>query len=283
MPIYKPTELRKFLDDLGIRPRKGLSQNFLIDGNIIRKIAATAHVGQEDLILEVGSGPGSLTEELLNSGAHLIAVELDPLLGNALQRLQTSPPRLFIKCIDILDLPLEETLSPFLKQGQKAKLIANLPYHLTTPILAKFLPRRDLFSSITVMIQEEVARRLTGEPGSDHYGSFTVFVNFYSTPRYAFTVSRHCFYPVPKVDSAIIQLTLKEPPAIDDIDRFFRLTRSAFNQRRKMVKVSLKELYGSENVTAALIAIGKDPCVRPEMLSLDDFTQLYHRLQATSS
>ncbi len=278
MPIYKPTELRKFLDELGLRPKKGLSQNFLIDGNIIRKIAALTVV-QDEVILEVGPGPGSLTEILLEKGATVIAVEMDTILGEALNRLQTEPPRLTVHLADILKFPFEKELTPFLKNGKKAKLIANLPYHLTTPILAKFLPRVDLFSSITVMVQEEVARRLTGQPGTENYSCFTLFVNFYSRPHYAFTVTRHCFYPPPKVDSAVIHFELKEAPKIDHPELFFTLTRTAFNQRRKMLRVALKNLYPTAAVSAALEFIGIDPTIRAEMLSLEDFIQLYQRLK----
>ena len=212
MPIYKPSELRTFLNQLGIKPKKGLSQNFLIDGNIVRKIVAAANVVPGDVVLEIGPGPGSLTQALLEAGADVLAVEMDSTLAEALERLQTPEKKLQIFCLDILNFSLQKNLLPLLKNGKKAKVIANLPYHLTTPILAMLIPHHLIFSSLTLMVQEEVGRRFTALPNTSEYSSFTVFLQFYSVPVYAFTVSRNCFYPVPKVDSAVVSLNLNPLP-----------------------------------------------------------------------
>lgn len=278
MPIYKPTELHRFLEELGVHPKKGLSQNFLIDGNIIRKIAATANLSSGDVVLEVGPGPGSLTEELLVQKAHVIAVEKDEVFAGALSRLQGKERSLNVYCDDILDFPIEKTLKEYLEPGKKAKVIANLPYHLTTPIIAQFVEMRHLFSSLTLMVQEEVARRFVGKPRTSEYGSFTVFLNFYTNPRYAFTVSRQCFYPVPKVDSAIIVLELKDPPYVSNQEEFFKLTRTSFKQRRKMLRSSLRELYSPSSIEEGLSGIGHSPLARPEELSLEDFLKLFEFL-----
>lgn len=276
MPIYKPTELHIFLNQLGIFPKKRLSQNFLIDGNIIGKIVAVSKVQSDEVILEVGPGPGSLTQALLETGAHVVAVEKDSLLASALERLQTPSKQLSIFCDDILTFPLEKEICPLLKEGQKAKVIANLPYHLTTPILAQLIPLHGLFSSLTVMVQEEVARRLTAQPGCAEYSSFTIFLRFYTNPHYAFTVSHHCFYPAPKVNSAILVLQLREPPLSgEDVSTFFQITRTAFKQRRKMLRASLKDLFPPQKIENALKAIGQNPLARPEVLSLEDFLQLH--------
>lgn len=275
MPIYKPSELRIFLQELGIAPRKGLSQNFLIDGNIVRKIAAAAHVQEGDLVLEIGPGPGALTQILLESQAHVVAVEKDTTLAAALNRENNSHLEVF--CEDIMEFSFDDVLKPRL-QGRKAKVIANLPYHLTTPILAQLITRRDLFSTLVLMVQKEVAERCTAAPCGKDYGSLTVFLNFYSRPHYAFTVSRHCFYPEPKVDSAVVVFDLCEPPQVDNEERFFALTRTAFHQRRKMLRVSLKGLYSTQAVSEALEAIGKNPLARPEDLSIQDFLSLYKAL-----
>lgn len=278
MPIYKPSELHQFLEGLGVQPKKGLSQNFLIDGNILRKIAATAHVEPGDLVLEVGPGPGSLTEELLRKGAHVIAVEKDPVFAKALSRLSFPPGALDIYCDDILTFPVEKVLAPLLKEGKKAKVIANLPYHLTTPIIALLVEQRHLFSTLVLMVQEEVARRFVAKPKTSAYSSFTVFLNFYSEAHYAFTVNRQCFFPSPKVDSAIVVLELKESPFIDNREAFFKLTRTAFQHRRKMLRGSLKELYPSEDIENALMQMGQSPLARPEELSLEDFIKLFAKL-----
>lgn len=273
MPIYKPTELRLFLNELGIAPKKGLSQNFLIDGNIIRKIVLTAQVQPEDLVLEIGPGPGSLTQALLEAGAHVIAVEKDRVLAEALKRFQSpsQPGQLEIFSQDIMDFPFDLLI----KKGKQFKVIANLPYHLTTPILARLITEHPLFSSLTLMVQEEVARRFTASPHTKEYGSFTVFLRFYSDPLYAFSVSRHCFYPEPDVDSAIVHLKLKEPPFHENQESFFKLTRTAFEQRRKMLRSSLKHLYTPQIICESLEQIGQNPLARPEDLSLQDFLHLY--------
>jgi 16S rRNA (adenine1518-N6/adenine1519-N6)-dimethyltransferase len=276
MAIYKPTELRLFLDELGIFPKKGLSQNFLIDGNIIRKIVAAAEVQPGDLVLEIGPGPGSLTQALLEAGAHVVAVEKDTTLAGALERLKTPSNSLEVFCDDILTFPLEKHFSP----SRKVKVIANLPYHLTTPILVYLISKKELFSSFTLMVQDEVARRFTGSPNSKEYGSFTIFLEFYTNPHYAFSVSHHCFYPEPKIDSAVVTLKLKTPPEIDNEEAFFRMTRGSFERRRKMLRASLKDLFDPARVSAALEKIGQNPLARPENLSLDDFLRLYEALKS---
>lgn len=276
MPIYKPSELRLFLSELGIFPKKGLSQNFLIDGNIIRKIVTVADVQSDDLVLEIGPGPGSLTQALLETGAKVIAVEKDEVLATALERLQTPSQQLFTFCQDIMTFPLETEILKKLKPGKKVKVIANLPYHLTTPILAKLAPFHLMISSLTVMVQEEVGVRMTAHPGTSDYSSFTVFLRFYTDPYYAFMVSRNCFYPIPKVDSAIVVLQLHEPPLSNEASLpFFQLTRTAFKQRRKMLRASLKDLFPPQKVEEALRAIGQNPMARPENLSLEEFLQLH--------
>lgn len=278
MPIYKPSELREFLDSLDVGPKKGLSQNFLIDGNILRKIVQEAKVIPGDVVVEIGSGPGSLTEELLNNGAHVIAIEKDAILANALERLKSSDRQLDIYNDDILTCPLEQILAPILNGSRKAKVIANLPYHLTTPIIVSLIKKRHLFSSLVLMVQDEVARRFTAQPKTSAYSSFTVFLNFYSNPRYAFSVSKHCFYPAPKVNSAIVEIELKQPPHVSNEEAFFILTRTSFEHRRKMLRGSLRELYASADIEAALISIGHSPQTRPEELSLEDFIKLFGSL-----
>lgn len=279
MAIYKPSELHQFLESLGIAPRKGLSQNFLIDGNILHKIQAAAHVSPGDLVVEIGPGPGSLTEELLKQGAHLIAIEKDPVLAEALKRFQGEGRHLEVYQDDIMDFPLEEVLAPRVSASGKAKAIANLPYHLTTPIIARLIPLRHLFSTLIFMVQDEVARRFTAVPKTKAYSSFTVFLNFYTRPTYAFTVNSTCFYPRPKVNSAIVILELKEPPHVSDEQAFFKLTRTAFEHRRKMMRSSLRELYVPQDIEKALLSIGLNPLARPEDLSLEQFIQLFELLQ----
>lgn len=279
MPIYKPSELHEFLDGLGISPKKGLSQNFLIDGNILRKIVSSANITPGDVVLEIGPGPGSLTEQLLEAGAKVIAVEKDAVLAKALERLKGEGRALEVHCEDIMEFPIEKALAPYLLGGNKAKVIANLPYHLTTPIIAQLVPQHQLFSNLILMVQDEVARRFTAKPKTSAYSSFTVFLNFFSKPQYAFTVSGGCFYPKPSVNSAIVNLELRSPPDVSSQADFFKLTRTAFEHRRKMLRGSLRELYAPQDIEAGLIKIGKTPLARPEELSLEEFIQLFEILQ----
>jgi 16S rRNA (adenine1518-N6/adenine1519-N6)-dimethyltransferase len=268
MGLYKPSELKAFLAEIGAAPIKFLSQNFLIDGNIVRKIVKWADVKKEDSVLEVGPGPGVLTEELLSQGATVVAVEKDRKFATALHRLQTSDRRLQVFEDDILKWDPAPHIQP------RTKLIANLPYNITTPILTHFLPRRDLFQSITVMVQKEVGQRLVAKPGSKAYGSLSIFVQFYSDPIKGFIVEPTCFYPAPKVQSVVVQFKLK-PPLISADDRFFEMTRRAFGQRRKMVHTTLKHHYPLDKLEEGLTKIGKGLKVRPEDLSLADFLVLF--------
>jgi 16S rRNA (adenine1518-N6/adenine1519-N6)-dimethyltransferase len=272
MPLYKPSELRAFLNQIDASPKKSLSQNFLIDGNIIRKIVAFADVKPGDHVLEIGSGPGVLTEELLAKGAHVLAVEKDTKFATALHRLQTDDHRLTVIEGDVLKIDLKKVLKP------RTKLIANLPYHITTPILTRFLPEKELFESITVMVQKEVATRFLASPSTKEYGSITVFIRFYCDPQYGFTVEPTCFYPPPRVQSAVVKFVLKEKPPIEE-EAFFAMTRRAFQQRRKMVRTTLKKHYPVEDLERGLVKIGKGIQVRPEDLSLADFLILFQEIE----
>ena len=283
MGIFRPTELIHYLEEMGIRPRKSMSQNFLIDGNIIRKIIQTAQVQPNDLVLEIGPGPGALTEALLAAQAQVIAVEKDPILAQGLLRLQTPTGALTVIEADILELNLRELLAQKLKPPQKTKVIANLPYHITTPILARLIPEYALLSKLVLMVQDEVARRFTALPYTSAYSSFTVFLEYYAHVHYAFRVNQNCFYPRPSVQSAVVALTLHEPPSIADETEFFKMTRRAFEHRRKMLRASLPPLYLSQEITKALSALGLNEKARPEELSLDDFVKLFMHLSKSVS
>jgi len=273
MSLYKPSTLRAFLQEIDAAPKKSLSQNFLIDGNIIRKIVSLAGVQSGDSVLEIGPGPGVLTEELLARGAHVLAVEKDRKFAKALPRLQTDDHRLTVIEGDILEQNLLKLLKP------KTKLVANLPYQITTPILSEFLPKEELFDSITVMVQKEVAARFISRPSTPDYSSMTVFVQFYAEPEYGFTVEPTCFYPPPRVKSAVVKFKLKKHPPVSSEEAFFKMTRTAFQQRRKMVRSSLKHIYELDRIDRGLEKIGKGLQVRPENLSLADFLILFHEIE----
>ncbi len=257
--------LQAFLAENQIRPTKRLGQNFIVDGNIINKLLDEAKVVKGDQIFEIGPGPGVITEACLARGAHVIAVEKDRKLAELLPRLGNVD----VYADDILTFPL--TGLPY------CKLVSNLPYHLTSPILARLVLRDDLFSSLTVVVQEEMARRMTAKPGTRDYGAFTLFLEFYTERRYAFGISRRCFYPQPKVDSGVVTLIPKKPPLVE-AKRFFELVHLAFQGRRKMVRTSLGKKFGSSEVAKCLEEIGENPDARPETLTFDAFLKLTENL-----
>lgn len=276
--LYQPSELRQFLEGLGIAPKKGLSQNFLIDGNILKKIVHVACLSSDDVIVEIGPGPGALTQALLASGATVIAIEKDELFANLLKRLDPTENQLHVICEDILLVDIETVLAPFLQKGKKAKVIANLPYHLTSAIVTKLVTLHKSLSTLILMVQDEVAHRYTASAHTKEYGSLTLFLNYHSKTRYAFPVSNHCFYPKPKVQSAVVTLDLHTPPSVSNEELFFQMTRTAFAHRRKMLRGSLKEMAAPTTIMNALKQIGKSPEARPEELTLEDFLAFFQFL-----
>lgn len=263
--VYQPKQLRAYLESLGVSPKKALSQNFLIDGNVLKKIVSMAGIEPGDAVLEIGPGPGALTEQLLKAGAEVTAVEKDRVLAKGLERLSCR----------VIEGDILETDVDRLGLGKSVKVIANLPYRITTPIIERLVKRHDLFSTLTLMVQKEVAERFTAEHGSKTFGSISVFLRFFSHPKMLFTVKKGCFYPPPKVDSAVIQLELKEPPVVSDQGAFFGLVRTAFGQRRKMVTSTLRSIYDQDRVGKALEALGYQRSVRPEMIGLEGWLKLY--------
>ncbi len=264
--VSKPSDLRAFLDSLEVKAKKSLSQNFLIDRNVLGKIVEAADIQPNERVLEIGSGPGALTEFLLSRQAHVIAVEKDDVFANELHRFSG----LEVFHGDIRSFPIESI--------GYGKVVANLPYHLTSPILALLAPRHDLFHSLTLMVQEEVAQRMTAKPGSGQYSSLSLFLRFYTEPKYCFLVSGNCFFPKPKVQSAVVHLKLRRPPSVSSTEGFFKLVKCAFQQRRKMIRSTLKTLYPMNHIEKAFNASKISPEARPETLSLEQFLTLFEEL-----
>lgn len=255
------SELIPFLKQLKAKPKKSLSQNFLVDPNIVRKIIQTAEIAPGDFVLEIGPGPGALTQALLKNGAHVFAVEMDRLFARELARFQNG--RLSVYETDFLIFPMEILPKPI-------KVVANLPYHITTPVLEKLFISS--FSSLTIMVQKEVATRMTARPGTKEFGSLSLFVQYYAKIHSSFSVSSRCFYPRPKVDSGLVRLDAIPTPQIDP----FPLIHPAFQHRRKMLTSSLS--YPKEQIKKGLTAIGIRSDARPEMLSLDQWLKLTEEL-----
>lgn len=263
MPIYRPSELHQ----LGVRAKKSLSQNFLIDQNILEKICAAAGIEAGDQVLEIGPGPGALTECLLKKGAFVTAIEKDKELAEKLRRFDEG--NLKVYCDDALEFPLNG-LPPGLK------VVANLPYHITTPVITRFIDQFPQISSLTVMVQKEVGERMVAKVNSSMYSSFTLFLSAYSTPRYCFTVKPNSFYPPPSVHSCVVHLPLRPFPFQFSAEEFFAMTRKAFGQRRKMLRSSLRGIEGIEEALKAL----KFETARPQELSLADFAAIFKQVIA---
>jgi 16S rRNA (adenine1518-N6/adenine1519-N6)-dimethyltransferase len=268
--MHRPSELIAFLKSIGASPKKSLSQNFLIDGNIVRKIVSFANIKPADTVVEIGPGPGVLTEELLSQGAHVIAIEKDKKFASSLIRLQTPDNRLQVFEADALSFSYPEI---------RCKLVSNLPYQITTPLLGLLLPLKNSFESLTLMVQKEVAARMCAAPATHDYSSLSLFIQFYSTPHKGFTVEPTCFYPRPTVQSSVLKLTLKTPPKVSSEAAFFAMTRKAFQHRRKMIRASLKATYPLVSIDRGLEKAGKNLKARPEELALDDFLILFQEIE----
>jgi 16S rRNA (adenine1518-N6/adenine1519-N6)-dimethyltransferase len=267
------SKLIPFLTSLGIAPKKGLSQNFLIDSNVVHKIVQMADVKPGDVVLEIGPGPGALTEVLLQKGASVIALEKDRVLAGALERLQTEDGRLKVFCCDAMEFPWD-TL-------RYDKIVANLPYHITTPLLEKCFATCPV--PVTCMIQKEVADRMSAMPGTTTFGSFTLFTQFHTKLTEKFLVSANSFYPKPSVDSTVIHLEPLETPHAEN-PQFFTVMRAAFRQRRKCLTTSLKPIFSPKVIQTALEKQNIRIDARPEMLSLDQWIQFTeHTLTITTT
>ncbi len=266
-------EIRRLADELGLRPTKTLGQNFVIDANTVRRIVRTADVGAGDVVLEVGPGLGSLTLALLGSGASVVAVEIDPVLAARLpatvaEHAPAAADRLTVVGADALrvtELPVRPTA-----------LVANLPYNVSVPVLLHLLATFPSLRRALVMVQLEVAQRLAAEPGSRVYGVPSAKARWFGQVREAGHVGRSVFWPVPRVDSGLVELVRGDPPRADvPREDVFAVIDAAFAQRRKMLRSALAGWAGSPaRATELLAAAGVDPTARGEALSVGQFAEI---------
>lgn len=280
--LYSARHLKEIIDLYGFEITKSLGQNFLIDGNIVRNIVSQAGVSKDDYVLEVGPGIGTLTEELSMRAKKVVSVEIDknliPILDTTLGKYSN------IKVVhgDILDIDINSLIQEEL-DGGPVKVVANLPYYVTTPIIGRFLEEDLDVESLTIMVQKEVAQRMVAGEGSKTYGSLSVFVNFYSDPEIVLDVPRTVFMPQPNVDSAVIKMNMKEELPEVDRSKFFKLVKSAFSKRRKTL-VNAVSSYGftieKAEVREALESLNMDTRVRAEALSIEEFIELCKALPA---
>ncbi len=280
-------QLKEIFSQYGFAPLKRLGENYLIDGNIKDKIIASLDISKGDDILEIGPGLGALTVDLAETGAKVIAVEKDRKASAILGDLAgDSFPNLEIVNADILKFDFNSRAG--FNLPYRVKVVGNLPYYITTPVIEYILKNKRRVISAVIMVQKEVASRICAKAGTENYGSLSCFVQYHAKVEYVYTVKRTCFYPKPEVDSAIIRLVMPEKPLmrVDDEDLFFRIVRGAFNQRRKSIINSLSRKavldMSKEELAAILKKCRIDSAARPETLSLAEFAGIANCLRKPS-
>ena len=265
-------DVRRLAEEIGARPTKKWGQNFVIDPNTVRRIVRTADVQSADTVLEVGPGLGSLTLALVETGARVIAVEIDPALAERLPRtIEEFAPEAVGRvqvvpadALEITELPAEPSV-----------LVANLPYNVAVPVVLHLLATFPTIERMLVMVQREVADRLCAEPGSRTYGVPSVKARWFGDLRYAGDVGRSVFWPAPNVDSGLVALERRPVPQGADRAQVFAVVDAAFSQRRKQLKSALAGvLGGTERSAKVLQSAGVDPSARGEQLELADFVAI---------
>jgi 16S rRNA (adenine1518-N6/adenine1519-N6)-dimethyltransferase len=278
--LLGPAEIRDLAGRLGVRPTKSLGQNFLHDGGTVRKIVRIAGLKPGERVVEVGPGLGSLTLGLVEAGASVVAIEIDPVLagqiaGTVKARFPDADFEVVLSdAMDVTTLPGEPPTA----------LVANLPYNVAVPVLLTMLQRFDSLERVLVMVQAEVADRIAAVPGSKIYGIPSVKAAWYASARRAGTIGRNVFWPAPNVDSALVQLERRDPPSTTaSREQVFAVVDAAFAQRRKTLRAALSTLFGSGAAAeTALRAAGVDPSARGETLVVEQFARIAEQLRDVS-
>ena len=286
--LYNPTNTLEIIKKYGFGFQKRFGQNFLIDGNVVEKIVREAGITQDDFVRERGPASGTMTQILCENAREVAAVEIDKNLIPILAETLAPYDNVTVINEDILKVDVRK-LAEEKNGGRPIKVVANLPYYITTPIIMGLFESHVPLESITIMVQKEVAQRMQVGPGTKDYGALSLAVQFYADAQIVLKVPASCFMPRPNVDSAVIKLVRHEdaPVKVKDEQFMFRVIRAAFNQRRKTLANSLansSELNGSghactrEDVTTALEAMGLPAGIRGEALTLAQFGELADRL-----
>ena len=264
------------------RMQRKYGQNFLIDANILRKIVEAAEITEEDCVLEIGPGIGTMTQYLAEAAGRVIAVEIDRQLIPILEETLSSYNNVTVLCEDILKADLLALSEE--NGGRPVKVVANLPYYITTPIIMALFESHMPLASITVMVQSEVAERMQTGPGTKDYGALSLAVQYYAKPEIVARVPASCFLPRPNVDSTVVRLTKYGKPPVDAANEefLFAVIRASFNQRRKTLANGLANAGGIDvtrgQVEVALAEMGLSKTVRGETLTLEQFSELSNRL-----
>jgi 16S rRNA (adenine1518-N6/adenine1519-N6)-dimethyltransferase len=276
--LTSPAVINGLLQRYDLHFNKRFGQNFLIDPNVVEKIADAGQITRDDVVLEVGPGIGTLTRALAERAGRVVTVEIDRKLIPVLEETLSDCPNVQVVQGDILKTDVAALLAEDLQQGRTLKIAANLPYYVTTPIIMGFLESELPFSRMTFLVQKEVGERICAGPGTKAYGSLTIAAGYYAQPQILFNVPAAVFMPRPKVDSAVIALTRREMPEVqtDDKGRFFALVKAAFLNRRKTLinGLTANTAYSKEALLTAMEACGIDPGIRGERLTGADFARL---------
>lgn len=265
--------------------QKKFGQNFLIDTHVLEKIVDAAGVNKEDMVLEIGPGIGTMTQYLAEHARHVVAVEIDTHLIPILEETLADYDNITVINSDILKLDIKELAQTY-NQGKPIKVVANLPYYITTPIVMGLLESDVPIDNITVMVQKEVADRMQVGPGTKDYGALSLAVQFYADPYIVANVPPNCFIPKPNVGSAVIRLTRHQIPPVEvkDSKLMFRLIRASFNQRRKTLQNGLNNSpeipFSKELIVEAIESLGVSPTIRGEALTLAQFARLADYLES---
>ena len=276
--LGNPSKTSEILNKFGLTAQKRYGQNFLIDSNILEKIVASAGITKEDTVLEIGPGIGTLTQHLAEAAKKVICVEIDKNMIPVLEYTLADFDNVTVINQDILKADIVNILKE--NGAASAKVVANLPYYITTPIIMELLEKDLPIESITVMIQKEVAERMQTGPGSKDYGALSLAVAFYSNAEVKMTVSPNCFIPRPNVDSAVIRLDKLSEPAVkvNNKSEMFRIIKGSFEQRRKTLTNALSHSSAyktdKKNIENALLEMGKNVNIRGEELTLEEFARL---------
>lgn len=289
LPIATPSVTKAILERHGFRFKKSLGQNFLTNPQVLARIVDAASVSAADDVVEIGPGIGALTEFLARAAHQVLALEIDQRLIPVLDDTMSPYENVTVVEQDVLKADLATLLAEHFDGEHQVKVVANLPYYITTPILLHLLQSPVQFHSLTVMMQKEVADRLTAQPNSKDYGSLSIAIQQTMKAEVAFIVNRNAFVPAPNVDSAIVTLTRLETPAFTVADQgaFDKLIRGSFVARRKTLWNNLTSLYGKDeatkaHLTAALDAVGIAPNWRAEQVGMTQFAALSDALLAES-
>ena len=277
--LGNPQETIAVLQRYGFNFQKKYGQNFLIDTHVLDKIIGAAQIGPDDFVLEIGPGIGTMTQYLCERAREVMAVEIDDKLIPILKETLQPYDNVEVLHGDILKQDIQQIADTY-NDGKPIKVVANLPYYITTPIIMGLFESHVPIESITIMVQKEVADRMKTGPGSKEYGALSLAVQYYANPEIVANVPPNCFMPRPNVGSAVIRLTRHETPVVDVKDEklMFRIIRASFNQRRKTLVNGLKNSgeinFSKEQIEAAITTIGKPLTIRGEALTLAEFAAL---------